>query len=783
MPESVQTIILSWVDRLPPDLKQVLRSASVIGRLFQVQLLAQIIPPPLDLEQSLWKLEERALIYRERVVPEVEYSFKHVLIQEAVYQTIPRRQQQELHRQAAEALEQLLHADCPDQYYEQLAYHYYHSPAHAKAIEYLLKAGEKSGRAYLNEEAIHYFKKALQRLEQLSPDASTPDKKQLDWRLAALTSLGQIYHGLGQNVEAEQYLRQAIEVGESAHAPAQALVRLYYWLSEVVHWQQRYGEEIELGERGVALLKGEDAESVEAALMNQAMAVGHFAHGNWDMFYRLTDSTAHFIQDLPYSQELRSPYIHIIMALHDRKREAEGDRWLHTLETLAEQHHDLRALAEAVHHRWGYRLYQGDLGRITEFPRVLELFENIGDHNLACRCLKDAAFNYLILGDLEQAEICTGQALDMAQTFGFEASIAEAHLIRGFIFLYRQAWPQAAAALQQVLEIRSGDDSPWLNCAANYSLGRVYLAQGERRAALDQFQKAAAMFNPHLPPLWRLRWWPLWCGILNGLETTFETSQEFQAFCRRFEGLKSETTMPPMPQQWYLEAAPGETGNLTAPSLYFEGSFIESLEPDWRWQDPLADCSWLVHHGLEIRAANGRDLWLLNRSSPRLLRSISGDFVAQTSCRPTSPPSQIEAEPDPAQKPAIGGLLLWKDAHNFLRLTRGGRGKWDIALDGCLNSEDIMLGCGLLPGPNSPQALPDEWVFLRLQRTGAQVQGLCSSDGQHWFSLGQVTFPISDPVELGLHAAGWIDRMIYPGIHPEGSAIRFESFQIYRPVQ
>jgi predicted ATPase len=142
VPESVQSVILSRVDRLAPALKQVLQPAAVIGRLFRWRTLAEVTPPEIDLTQTLEALEDHGLIYQERAIPEAEYSFKHVLTQEAIYQTIRPRRRAELHQQVAEALEKL-YQDNLEAYYEQLAYHYDRSNGVEKAIEYLLKAGER----------------------------------------------------------------------------------------------------------------------------------------------------------------------------------------------------------------------------------------------------------------------------------------------------------------------------------------------------------------------------------------------------------------------------------------------------------------------------------------------------------------------------------------------------------------------------------------------------------------------------------------------------------------
>src|SRR5206468_3613190 len=117
------------------------------------------------LGRALAELEDQALIYQERAVPEEEYSFKHVLTQETVYGSILRRRRTRFHQQVAEAME-ALYQDGLEEYYEQLAYHYERSPADEKAVEYLLKAGEKARRAYLNDEAIGYFQRALARLEE-----------------------------------------------------------------------------------------------------------------------------------------------------------------------------------------------------------------------------------------------------------------------------------------------------------------------------------------------------------------------------------------------------------------------------------------------------------------------------------------------------------------------------------------------------------------------------------------------------------------------------------------
>jgi hypothetical protein len=61
---------------------------------------------------------------------------------------------------------------------------------------------------------------------------------------------------------------------------------------------------------------------------------------------------------------------------------------------------------------------------------------------------------------------------------------------------------------------------------------------------------------------------------------------------------------------------------------------------------------------------------------------------------------------------------------------------------------------------------------------GDQVHAFCSADGERWFTAGAVTFP-QEPVQVGVFAIGRIDRAVYHGAYPDGTAIRFESFRLW----
>jgi hypothetical protein len=145
--------------------------------------------------------------------------------------------------------------------------------------------------------------------------------------------------------------------------------------------------------------------------------------------------------------------------------------------------------------------------------------------------------------------------------------------------------------------------------------------------------------------------------------------------------------------------------------------------------------------------------------APVLSAAEGGNWAAQTACVPVT-----------EKEPAIGGILLWKDKKNYLRLDRGATGEDGILFMGCLENRDILIGRG---------RLPSERILLRLERVGEQVSAFCSADGETWFTVGRVEFPVEEPLQVGLHAIGNIDRNVYRGASPGGTAIRFESFQLW----
>ena len=77
IPDTVQGVIVTRIDRLEESVKSVLRLASVIGRSFFLRILKAIAQAADNVEQGLSRLEDAELIRLRQQIPEIEYIFKH----------------------------------------------------------------------------------------------------------------------------------------------------------------------------------------------------------------------------------------------------------------------------------------------------------------------------------------------------------------------------------------------------------------------------------------------------------------------------------------------------------------------------------------------------------------------------------------------------------------------------------------------------------------------------------------------------------------------------------
>jgi DNA-binding transcriptional MerR regulator len=229
IPSSLHGLITGRLDRLDKQTKRILQEASVIGRDFLYEILKRITELEERIDGELSQLERLDLIRTRSLQPDIEYMFKHALTQEIVYNGLLKKQRREIHEQIARVIESVF-KDRLAEFNDTLAYHFARGQSDTKAVDYLVKSGEKSLARYAVEEAHQYFKKAYDILA-LKEELSEAEKIIL---IDILNSWGYAYYFLGEIKEFVDLFRTHQTIAESLNDKAKTGM-FYAWFG-IAHY-------------------------------------------------------------------------------------------------------------------------------------------------------------------------------------------------------------------------------------------------------------------------------------------------------------------------------------------------------------------------------------------------------------------------------------------------------------------------------------------------------------------------------------------------------------------
>jgi class 3 adenylate cyclase/tetratricopeptide (TPR) repeat protein len=164
LPPTVQAVLASRIDRLAPREKELLQTLAVIGREFSIPLVRRVVDcSEIELERMIATLQRSEFVYERPAFPAVEHVFKHALTQEVAYNSLLLERRKALHERTAQALEALF-VDSIDEHLVDVSYHYGHSGNDARAIDYLIRAGQQAQQRSAYSQSKTYLQQALSRL-------------------------------------------------------------------------------------------------------------------------------------------------------------------------------------------------------------------------------------------------------------------------------------------------------------------------------------------------------------------------------------------------------------------------------------------------------------------------------------------------------------------------------------------------------------------------------------------------------------------------------------------
>lgn len=491
VPDTIQEVILSRIDRLERRAKEAIQLASVIGGEFTVRLLNRISDIEVNLDDLLAELKSLELIYEKAYFPELSYMFKHALTHDVAYSTLLLARRRALHRIVAAAIEDL-YADRLLEHYEALAHHYYQGQEWQKALDYLVKAGDKATAAYANREALDYYERALEVCQKLREPA-------LGTSISVAQSRAFVNYTIGD-------FRGAISDFHQMLVAARIL-------------GDRRLEGIALALRGMGEFWDHDAETAEETL-KAALTVGDegfddvsFLAGSWltalyvvlnrraevELLMRAEEKLAPKVGD-PFTQASWGNLASLWSNWAGRFDEAleVGERW----RSAAEEGHQITML---LWNWWEEALARGGRGEYEQalalLADVLATCDRVGDVFTRARVVNTIGWIYSELQDHRQAMEWSTRGVEAAVEANLPDPECESNACLNLgDNLLALGWPDEAEEQFQTVEQVVRNPRPqdrWMLWRYSqhlfHSYGELWLARGDHDKALAYADECLAL--------------------------------------------------------------------------------------------------------------------------------------------------------------------------------------------------------------------------------------------------------------------------------------------------
>jgi len=461
IPDTIQEIVLARVDRLEEHSKMTLQAASVIGREFTLKLLARQEELERQLSRYMKELKHLELIQEKSLSPEIEYMFKNAVTKDVIYSSLLLQHRKELHRKIAEAIERL-YWEKKEEYLEMLAYHYLHSDAIDKSITYLIKAGEKAKSIYANNEAIEYFRKALDLMDQHK--GSWDDyKKEAHQKLADLNDLvGDYPQAIHHYVEEMKFVSSSIEKTESLrkigvicekkgdlaealkfYEEAMDLIahreypleagRIYMNIGWLHNRNGDYDRAMDFCNRALNIFRQEKSD-YETALALNNLAVIHEFHGQWDLAERYNKESIQLIRKVGDQRKLGSFYISLGLLSWKKGSLKKSKNYFKKSLVLMEAIGNTLGIANSFSSLGKVYASEGNLNKAFSYlEKSLTMFQKMGTKSKLCQSCIALAEAYVKKGDLEKAKDYCNKGMEIALEAPYPFDQGKIHSLLGQI--------------------------------------------------------------------------------------------------------------------------------------------------------------------------------------------------------------------------------------------------------------------------------------------------------------------------------------------------------------
>jgi class 3 adenylate cyclase/predicted ATPase len=474
VPDSLQGIIMARIDRLLDEARRTLQLASVVGRTFRYQALHWLSTAAAlaHLDTDLADLQRAELVREQTRIPELEYGFAQAMFREVAYESLLVRDRRTYHRLVGKQLEDVYSTQRED-VYELLAHHYSLSDDHAKALTYLIKAGDKTRSAYANKEAVTFYRQAEALADELGSD---------DDKAAIAEGRGDVAYHVGEYDEALLRFNQALRF---RHDPCQ-LADLHRRSGAVYEKRGEYVQALTSVMLGTSLLTPDHTQPVELARLLTLQCRIYNKQSKFEEGVQAGQQALAIVADTISYQEIAQAHNELgnIFVNFSQSEEAVEhlEKGLLILERIGDEYG-----ASKIYNNLAFLYYQTDLERSAEYlSRALQTMQRLGDSWGEATAYQNLGVIQYTRGNYSEAIEDYRRSLAMKERIGDSLGIADCHINLGEAYRAQGDFEKAIAHLQQGLDLARRIGATQAEAECYRQLAQCYLQT-------EQFQQALAV--------------------------------------------------------------------------------------------------------------------------------------------------------------------------------------------------------------------------------------------------------------------------------------------------
>ena len=440
LPSNISALLVSRIDKLPHDVKEIVKVAAVIGKIFDVKLLSRLMGRDIGHElylaqqEQIWSINENGM-----------GNFTHTMLRDTSYELQLHAHLRLMHKQIALAIQKEYAEKIPEKYAD-IAFHFEKAEEVEPAMAFLEKAGDFAADNYQNQQAISQY---IRLLHYVTTRPSIP----FALFLSCCKKTAGVFSLTGKWEEAQQLYKEAISRSSNHPLSTDGLKEL-----AAIH--------LALGK--LMMLKGNTNKARHHISLSFAIAQNN-------KFTRLYAQSLHqlgLIQFKLGKTGKARKKLKKAMKIYRKKQHLPG---------IAAVNSDLSIMIKS----------KEKLSKIIRLQKEsLDILQNLDDKTAMAELLNKMGDLQVQIGDFKEALRLYRRSLSISKQTGHKAGMVDAMDKLGSAYNSSGDFDNALHQYQKALPILEelGYKSRWSLNIAN--IGSIYYQQGKYDIALDYYRRS-----------------------------------------------------------------------------------------------------------------------------------------------------------------------------------------------------------------------------------------------------------------------------------------------------